>query len=93
MALCKIPTTGFLRCALLLALSTLVVVPARAQDALFTFVQISDSQAENSRDQERFERVLDTIAAGGQSGALLPRRIELVTVPGDLVWSDDDHEG
>jgi PKD repeat protein len=77
---------------LLLALSILAVAPAYAQGPLFTFVQISDSQADGSRDQERFELVLDTIAAGGQSGALLPRRVDLVVFPGDLVWHDDDSE-
>ena len=77
-----------LRVTLLLALSLLAVGPADAQEPLFTFVQISDSQANDGTDQQRFELVLDTIIAGGQSGALLPRLADLVIFPGDLVWSD-----
>jgi len=76
------------RVTLLLALSMLAMAPARAQEPLFTIVQISDSQARDAADQQQFEIVLDTIAAGGQDGALLPRLADLVIFPGDLVWSD-----
>jgi len=62
--------------------------PAHAQGTpLFTFAQVSDSQPENGTDQARFERVLDTLAAAGQSGALIPRPVDFVLFPGDLVDS------
>jgi PKD repeat protein len=81
-----------LRVLLLLALPILAMAPAYAQEPLFTIVQISDSQARDAADQEQFESVLDTIAAGGQDGALLPRLADLVIFPGDLVWSDSSSD-
>jgi PKD repeat protein len=83
-----IPMAPLLRVTLLFALSLLATAQAWAQEPLFTVVQISDSQADSAADQQRFELVLDTIVAGGQNGALLPRRADLVIFPGDLVWSD-----
>jgi PKD repeat protein len=58
---------------------------ARAQEPLFAFVQISDSQPMNAVDQQIFELVLDEIVAAGQAGALLPRPVSLVVFPGDLI--------
>jgi 3',5'-cyclic AMP phosphodiesterase CpdA len=81
-----------LRVTLLLAVSILAMAPAYAEEPLFTIVQISDSQARDAADQQQFESVLDTIAAGGQNGALLPRLADLVIFPGDLVWSDSSSD-
>jgi PKD repeat protein len=67
------------------ALSLLIPGVARAQEPLFSFVQISDSQPIDALDQQSFELVLDEIVAAGQSGALLPRPVSLVIFPGDLV--------
>ncbi len=58
---------------------------ALAQTPHFNFVQISDSQPGDAADQLAFQDVLDTIVAGGQPGALLPRPIDLVLFAGDLV--------
>lgn len=77
-----------LRVSLPIALAILATAPAHGQEPLFTIAQISDSQARDATDQARFELVLDTIVAGGQPGALLPRRPDLVIFPGDLVWSN-----
>jgi PKD repeat protein len=61
------------------------VCPAAAQEPLFTFAQISDSQPETPEQQALFERVLDAIVAAGSPGALLPHAVDFVLFPGDLV--------
>ncbi len=65
---------------------------AHGQTALFTIVQMSDSQPNDSADQLLFEEVLDTVVAGGQPGALLPRPIDLVIFCGDLVANNTEPE-
>jgi hypothetical protein len=78
---------------LLLALLVLVVLgallgaprPVHPEDPLFAFVQISDSQPNSEADWRDFEEVLDSVAAAGSSGALLPRPIAFVLIAGDLV--------
>ncbi len=70
---------------LLLACSLGWAGPARAQEPLFTFVQISDSQPETPEHQARFQQVLDTLVAAGSPGALIPQPIDFVLVAGDLV--------
>ncbi len=71
--------------SLCLALGLLVSASALAQEPLFSFVQISDSQPADAGDWSRFELVLDTIVEAGQSGALLPFPVDLVLFAGDLV--------
>jgi PKD repeat protein len=72
---------------LLLVLALLVGggLPARAEDPLFSFAQISDSQPQLEADWTLFEQVLDTIAGAGSPGALLPRPVDFVLFAGDLV--------
>jgi hypothetical protein len=60
-------------------------LPARAEDPLFTFAQISDSQPKLEADWALFEQVLDSIAGAGSPGALLPRPVDFVLFAGDLV--------
>jgi PKD repeat protein len=76
----------------LLFLGSLCVAtgPAYAQDPLFTFVQISDSQPNDSTDQQTFEQVLAAIADSGQAGAVLPRPVDFVVFAGDIVYTPDD---
>jgi PKD repeat protein len=61
--------------------------PAAAQtgEPLFTFAQISDSQPDTPERWALFGQVLDTIAAAGQPGALIPRPVDFVLFAGDLV--------
>ncbi len=75
---------------LLLVLALFAVDPAYAQQPLFTFVQISDSQPTDSDDQLAFEEVLDTIADAGTPGALLPYPVDYVVFAGDLVNIGND---
>jgi PKD repeat protein len=60
---------------------------ATAQPPLFAFAQISDSdiRAGSPEDLARFEQVLQTLAAAGGPGALLPHPVAAVFVAGDLV--------
>jgi PKD repeat protein len=58
---------------------------AQTEEPLFTFAQISDSQPDTPEKWALFERVLDTIAAAGQPGALIPRPVDFVLFAGDLV--------
>jgi PKD repeat protein len=64
--------------------------PAGAQEPLFTFAQISDSQPDTEEDWAKFDRVLDAIVASGASGALIPRPIDFVLFAGDLVSHGDN---
>jgi len=57
---------------------------AGAQEPLFTFVQVSDSQPVTSADNQAFIDVLSLIAAAGRPGALLPRPVDLVLFAGDI---------
>jgi len=61
-----------------------LALSASAQQPLFTFVQVSDSQPVTSSDNQRFVDVLRTIAEGGQPGKLLPRPVDLVLFAGDI---------
>ena len=63
-----------------------------AQQPLFTFVHTSDSQPQNTAEWQGYEDVLQVIAAGGQAGALLPRKPDFVVFAGDLVWAAQDSE-
>jgi PKD repeat protein/predicted MPP superfamily phosphohydrolase len=74
--------------ALLLALAT----SAASQQPLFTFVQISDSQPQSSDENQAFVDVLSTIAAAGQTGALLPYPVDLVLFAGDITWGNTRSE-
>jgi hypothetical protein len=76
----------FLQVLALLCVS-LLPVAAYSQAPLFTFAQISDSQPRDAAEQATFERVLDTIVAGGRSGALIPHPVSFVMFAGDLVNS------
>src|SRR5262245_66316156 len=58
---------------------------ASAQQPLFTFAQISDSQPDSEADWTAFQRVLDAIVASGNTGALIPKPIDFVLFAGDLV--------
>ncbi len=58
---------------------------AEAQEPLFAFAQISDSQPETLEHLALFQQVLDTIVAAGSPGALIPLPIDFVLFPGDLV--------
>src|SRR5262245_12957704 len=55
-----------------------------AQEPLFTFVQVSDSQPATSADNRAFVDVLALIAAAGQPGAFLPKPVDLVLFAGDI---------
>jgi PKD repeat protein len=68
-------------------------VPAHAQEPLFTFVQISDSQPNDSSDQQLFEQVLAAIVDAGTAGAVIPRPVEFVVFAGDVVFAPDDQAG
>ena len=68
-------------------LALLATVPL-AQQPLFSFAQISDSQPADAGDWDAFELVLDTIVDGGSSGALLPHDVAFVLFAGDLVDSN-----
>lgn len=61
---------------------------AAAQDPLFTFAQVSDSQPQTAAENQRFVDVLRTISEAGQPGALLPRRVDLVLFAGDITWGN-----
>ena len=74
-----------------LALITLGAA-ASAQQPLFTFIQTSDSQPQNSGEWQGFEDVLALIADAGTSGALLPRKPSFVLFAGDLTWGSQDAE-
>src|SRR5262245_34788120 len=75
---------------LLLCLSLGLVRTAEAQQPLFAFAQISDSQPETPEHVLRFQQVLDTIVAAGSPGALIPLPIDFVLFPGDLVSDGED---
>jgi PKD repeat protein len=77
--------------AALLALFALGMGSA-AQAPLFTFVQTSDSQAENESDWQGFEDVLEVIANAGKPGALLPRPVDLVLFAGDITADNQVEE-
>src|SRR5512145_3086305 len=64
-------------------------LPAGAQEPVFTFAQISDSQPDTEEDWARFERVLAAIAASATSRALIPRPIDFVLFAGALVSHAD----
>src|SRR5262245_24732229 len=68
----------------LICLSTAAV----AQEPLFTFVQVSDSQPATSADNQAFVDVLSLIAAAGKPGALLPFRVDLVLFAHDTTDGD-----
>ena len=76
----------------LLALAALLAARATAQEPLFTMVSTSDSQAGSEAEWQGFEDVLETIAIAGEAGALLPRPVDLVLFPGDIVLHDDTAE-
>jgi len=79
-------TLSPIRFALLLLGGAVVAAPdAGAQQPLFTFVQVSDSQPTGSDDQMAFESVLQVIADSGNSGALLPYPVDFLVFAGDLV--------
>src|SRR5262245_32809965 len=71
------------RIASLLGLVVLASLPC-AQEPLFTFVQVSDSQPATSADNQAFVDVLRLIAAAGTPGALLPFPVDLVLFAGDI---------
>ena len=77
-------------CALGLALG--LESRAQAQQPLFEFVQISDPQPQNSGDEQGFVDVLRTIAEAGRPGALLPRRVDLVLIAGDITDGNSTSE-
>ncbi len=77
---CLLRCTSWLAVLLLLSRGR-----ADAQEPLFTFVQISDSQPGTEAEWQGFEDVLATIAEAGGAGALLPRPVDLVLFPGDIV--------
>ncbi len=63
-----------------------------AQDPLFTFAQVSDSQPQTASENQRFVDVLRTLSEAGQPGALLPRRVDLVLFAGDITWGNTRSE-
>lgn len=65
---------------------------AAAQEPLFTFVQVSDSQPQTTADNQAFVDVLRTIAEAGQPGKLLPRPVDLVLFAGDITWGNTHNE-
>jgi PKD repeat protein len=79
--------------AALLALGVAMALSGSARgqsdEPLFTFAQISDSQAETAADQARFEQVLGALVSAGGAGALIPRPIDFVLFAGDLVAHAD----
>lgn len=82
------PVTAFGVGGLLPGLATalaLVALPARAQDPLFAFAQLSDVQADDPIEEARFDQVLAAIAASGAPGSLLPHPVAVVFIAGDLV--------
>jgi PKD repeat protein len=72
------------------ALLTVPVDGALAQTPLFAFAQFSDVQASQPEHFARFDLVLDTLAAAGQAGALLPHPVSAVFGAGDLVEDAPD---
>jgi PKD repeat protein len=82
-----------LRSTLALALAApLLGVVAAAQEPLFAFAQVSDSQPQTSAENQAFVDVLRTLAEAGTPGALLPRRVELVLFAGDITWGNTRSE-
>ena len=79
------PRTSSVWLALCFASLVFSAWPLQAQAPLVVFAQISDSQPGDATEQARFEQVLDTIAASGQAGALLPQPVQFVLFAGDLV--------
>ena len=77
--------------AAFVALSVLALRSA-AQEPLFTFVQVSDSQPQSSADNRAFTDVLGVIAAAGRPGALLPRPVDLVLFAGDITFGNTRSE-
>jgi hypothetical protein len=63
-----------------------------AQEPLFTFVQVSDSQPETAAHNQAFVDVLRTIAEAGQPGKLLPRPVDLVLFAGDITFGNTRSE-
>ena len=83
--------TSALAVAIISALLTVALAgTALAQQPLFTFAQISDSQPRSAGDQAAFESVLATIADSGAPGALLPYPVDFVLFAGDLVDDGDE---
>jgi PKD repeat protein len=80
------------RRALVLAGLFLAGSTTAAQDPLFTFAQVSDSQPQSAADNQRFVDVLRTLSEAGQSGALLPRPVDLVLFAGDITWGNSRSE-
>jgi len=78
-------TTRFVRAA---SATLFLAAAARAQEPLFTFAQVSDSQPETPAHEQAFVDVLRTLAEAGQPGALLPRRVDLVFFAGDITWGN-----
>jgi PKD repeat protein len=63
----------------------LLAGPATAQPPLFAFAQLSDIQANEPVEEERFLAVLEAISNASEPGALLPHAVAVVLVAGDLV--------
>ncbi len=61
---------------------------AGAQQPLFSFVQISDSQPQTTTHHQNFVDVLRVISEGGQPGKLLPRPIDFVVFAGDITYGN-----
>ena len=78
-------TAGSLGLLLAFVAGVAVLTPVAAQEPLFSFVQISDSQPNFTDEWLRLEKVLDVVVAAGAPGALLPRPIDFVLFAGDLV--------
>jgi PKD repeat protein len=68
-----------------LAAFALLPGAAGAQPPLFAFAQISDIQADEPEEVARLDLVLQTLAAAGAPGALLPHPVAAVFLAGDLV--------
>jgi PKD repeat protein len=84
------PASRSLRLAI--ALAGVLSLPVPAQEPLFTFVQISDSQPQTTQENQSFVDVLQKIAQAGQPGALLPRAVDLVLFAGDITWGNTQPE-
>ena len=86
------PSRRFSRHASVALLVVLLASAARAQEPLFSFVQISDSQPQTAQDNQNFIDVLRVIAEAGQPGKLLPRPAQFVLFAGDITWGDTASE-
>jgi len=73
-------------------LAGLLAPAVAAQEPLFTFAQVSDSQPQTSAENQRFVDVLRLVAEAGQPGALLPHPVDLVLFAGDITWGNTRSE-